>query len=141
MKQYSRIFQYLKAYKSKIFLYFLFVLLSIIFSIISIGMLMPFLQLIFLDGKGITTSSSNAVIQYVNNFLYTSVTTNGKIYTLGIICLLMVSSIILKNLFLYLSYYVLNPLKNQIVNHLREELYDKVLRLPIGFFNEKEKAT
>jgi len=133
MKQYSRIFQYLKAYKSKIFLYFLFVLLSIIFSIISIGMLMPFLQLIFLDGKGITTSSSNAVIQYVNNFLYTSVTTNGKIYTLGIICLLMVSSIILKNLFLYLSYYVLNPLKNQIVNHLREELYDKVLRLPIGF--------
>ncbi|HQV56071.1 MAG: ABC transporter ATP-binding protein [Chitinophagaceae bacterium] len=140
MKQYSRIFQYLKAYKSKIFLYFLFVLLSIIFSIISIGMLMPFLQLIFLDGKGITTSSSNAVIQYVNNFLYTSVTTNGKIYTLGIICLLMVSSIILKNLFLYLSYYVLNPLKNQIVNHLREELYDKVLRLPIGFFNEKRKG-
>jgi len=101
---------------------------------------MPFLQLIFLDGKGITTSSSNAVIQYVNNFLYTSVTTNGKIYTLGIICLLMVSSIILKNLFLYLSYYVLNPLKNQIVNHLREELYDKVLRLPIGFFNEKRKG-
>ncbi|MBK8310092.1 MAG: ABC transporter ATP-binding protein [Chitinophagaceae bacterium] len=140
MKQYSRIFQYLKAYKSKIFLYFLFVLLSIIFSIISIGMLMPFLQLIFLDGKGITTSSSNAVIQNVNDFLHTSVTTNGKIYTLGIICLLMVSSIILKNLFLYLSYYVLNPLKNQIVNHLREELYDKVLRLPIGFFNEKRKG-
>ncbi len=52
----------------------------------------------------------------------------------------MVSSIILKNLFLYLSYYVLNPLKNQIVNHLREELYDKVLRLPIGFFNEKRKG-
>jgi len=103
-------------------------------------MLMPFLQLIFLDGKGITTSSSNAVIQNVNDFLHTSVTTNGKIYTLGIICLLMVSSIILKNLFLYLSYYVLNPLKNQIVNHLREELYDKVLRLPIGFFNEKRKG-
>ncbi|MBK7291197.1 MAG: ABC transporter ATP-binding protein [Chitinophagaceae bacterium] len=140
MKQYSRIFQYLKAYKGKIFLYFLFTLLSIIFSIISIGMLMPFLQLIFLDGQGITSTSSNPAIQYVNDFLYTSVSTNGKIYTMGIICLLMVSFIILKNLFLYLSYYVLNPLKNQIVNHLREELYDKVLRLPIGFFNEKRKG-
>ena len=103
-------------------------------------MLMPFLQLIFLDGQGITSTSSNPAIQYVNDFLYTSVSTNGKIYTMGIICLLMVSFIILKNLFLYLSYYVLNPLKNQIVNHLREELYDKVLRLPIGFFNEKRKG-
>ena len=103
-------------------------------------MLMPFLQLIFLDGQGITSTSSNPAIQYVNDFLYTSVSKNGKVYTMGIICLLMVSFIILKNLFLYLSYYVLNPLKNQIVNHLREELYDKVLRLPIGFFNEKRKG-
>jgi subfamily B ATP-binding cassette protein MsbA len=103
-------------------------------------MLMPFLQLIFLDGQGITATSSNPVIQYVNDFLGNSVATNGKIPTLGIICLLMTSFIILKNLFLYLSYYVLNPLKNKIVNHLREELYDKVLKLPIGFFNEKRKG-
>ncbi|MBK5271388.1 MAG: ABC transporter ATP-binding protein [Bacteroidia bacterium] len=141
MKQYSRIFQYLAAYKGKIFLYFLFTLLSILFSIVSIGMLMPFLQLIFLGGKtGITTSSSNAVIQWVNDFLSNSINTRGNISTLGLICLLMVSFIILKNLFLYLSYYVLNPLKNKIVNQLREDLYDKVLRLPIGFFNEKRKG-
>ena len=103
-------------------------------------MLMPFLQLIFLDGQGVTAASSNPVIQYLNDFLYNSVTANGKIHTLGIICLLMTTFILLKNLFLYLSYYVLNPLKNKIVNHLREELYDKVLRLPIGFFNEKRKG-
>jgi len=141
MKQYSRIFDYLRAYKGKIFIYFLFTLLSILFSIVSIGMLMPFLQLIFLGGKtGITTSSSNAFIQYVNDFLNNSVQTKGKATTLGIICLLMVSFIILKNIFLYLSYYILNPLKNRIVNQLREDLYDKVLRLPIGFFNEKRKG-
>jgi len=141
MKQYSRIFDYLKAFKGKILLYFLFTLLSILFSIVSIGMLMPFLQLIFLGGKsGITTTSSNAVIQYINDFLNQSVETKGKIATLGIICLLMVSFIILKNFFLYLSYYILNPLKNRIVNQLREDLYDKVLRLPIGFFNEKRKG-
>jgi ATP-binding cassette, subfamily B, bacterial MsbA len=140
MKQYSRIFRYLGAYKGKIFLYFLFTLLSIFFSIVSIGMLMPFLQLIFLGDKGITASSSNAIIQNINDFLNNSVETKGKIPTLGIICLLMVSFIILKNLFLYLSYYILNPLKNKIVNQLREDLYDKVLRLPIGFFNEKRKG-
>ncbi len=139
MKQYSRIFQYLKAYKGKIFLYFLFTLLSILFSIISIGMLMPFMQLIF-TGKPTLDISSNPVIQSVNDFLTNSINTRGKIKTLGYICLLMISFIILKNLFLYLSYYVLNPLKNKIVNQLREDLYDKVLRLPIGFFTEKRKG-
>lgn len=141
MKQYARIFQYLGAYKGKIVLYFLFILLSILFSIVSIGMLMPFLQLIFTDSQmPVTASSSNPIIQSVNDFLYNSSKTRGKIPTLGFICLLMVSFIILKNLFLYLSYYVLNPLKNKIVNQLREDLYDKVLRLPIGFFNEKRKG-
>ena len=141
MKQYARIFQYLGAYKGKIVLYFLFTLLSILFSIVSIGMLMPFLQLIFTGSQTpITAGSNNPVIQSVNDFLYNSTKTNGKIATLGLICLLMVSFIILKNIFLYLSYYILNPLKNKIVNQLREDLYDKVLRLPIGFFNEKRKG-
>lgn len=141
MKQYSRIFQYLGAYKSKIVLYFLFTLLSIVFSIVSIGMLMPFLQLIFTgDQAALVAESSNPIIQRVNEFLNNSVLERGKVATLGLICLLMVSFIILKNLFLYLSYYVLNPLKNTVVNKLREDLYDKVLRLPIGFFNEKRKG-
>ena len=49
-------------------------------------------------------------------------------------------SIFLKNLFLYLSSYILNPLKNKIVTQLRNELYDKVLQLPIGYFTEKRKG-
>ena len=84
--------------------------------------------------------SGNAVIDSVKKFLNTSLDKNGKITTLGIICVLMVIFIILKNLFLYLSYYILNPLKNKIVNHLREDLYDKILKLPIGYFNEKRKG-
>jgi ATP-binding cassette, subfamily B, bacterial MsbA len=147
MKQYSRIFRYIGAYKGKIFLYFLFTLLSILFSIVSIAMLMPFLQLIFTDPRpecancgGIGKMSSNALIQFINNYLGNSIKNEGKIPTLGFICVLMTGFIILKNLFLYLSYYVLNPLKNSVVNQLREELYDKVLKLPIGFFNEKRKG-
>ncbi len=140
MKQYSRIFQYLKGYKGNIFLYFLFTLLSILFSIVSIGMLMPFLQLIF-TGEGTFKQTNNSVIRFINDFLSESLKNpDNKIPTLGYICLLMLLFIILKNLFLYLSYYILNPLKNKIVNHLREDLYDKVLGLPIGFFNEKRKG-
>ncbi len=137
MKQYSRIFQYLGAYKGKIALYFLFTLLSILFSIVSIGMLMPFLQLIFTGGNSFK-STSNPVISWLNDLLKDA--GDQKLQTLTYICILMILFIILKNLFLYLSYYVLNPLKNKVVNQLREDLYDKVLILPIGFFNEKRKG-
>ncbi len=134
-------------YKGKIVLYFLFTVLGIIFSIISIGMLGPFLQVIFTDSRPecidcnqLGKSSSNFLIQSINNFLNQSLVNNGKVTTLAFICIFLVSFVVLKNLFIYLSYYVLNPLKNKVVNQLREELYDKVLRLPIGFFNEKRKG-
>jgi ATP-binding cassette, subfamily B, bacterial MsbA len=147
MKQYSRIFKYMSPFKGKIVLYFLFTVLGIIFSIISIGMLGPFLQVIFTDSRPecidcnqLGKTSSNFLIQSINNFLNQSLINNGKVTTLAFICIFLVSFVVLKNLFIYLSYYVLNPLKNKVVNQLREELYDKVLRLPIGFFNEKRKG-
>lgn len=149
MNRYRRVFSYLKPFKGKIVWYFLFTLLSIVFSIVSIGMLMPFLQLIFtnpdpkcVDCSSLTQASTNPAVQYINSWLKNSIENpgKGKQYTLGIICGLMIGFIILKNLFLYLSYYVLNPLKNTIVNQLREDIYNKILQLPIGYFTEKRKG-
>jgi subfamily B ATP-binding cassette protein MsbA len=147
MKQYSRIFQYLGDSKGKIFLYFLFTLLSIVFSIVSIGMLMPFLELIFTnprpecaDCSTISKASGSGIVKYIKEYVQSSVNGGKKTETLGLVCVLMILFILFKNLFLYLSYYILSPLKNKVVNQLREDLYDKVLKLPIGFFNEKRKG-
>lgn len=141
MRSYTRIFHYLTHFKARILLYFVFILFSILFSIVSIGMLMPFLQLIFTgEQSSALTNSSNQLLQAVNDSIYHSVVQNGKAYTLGMICLLMIGFILGKNLFLYLAYYVLNPLKNQLVNQLREDVYAKVLQLPVGYFNEKRKG-
>lgn len=138
MKQYARVFRYLAGHKGKIGLYFLTTFLSIVFSLVSIGMLMPFLQLIFLKDTPVNTKS-NVVLRSVNNLL-DAFSANDNVAKLGVICLLIIVFVVLKNLFLYLSYYILNPLKNEIVNEMREEVYDKVLKLPIGYFNEKRKG-
>lgn len=142
MKKYARVFNYLAGYKSKIGLYSLFILISTIFSIVSLGMLMPFLELIFSSGNGIMQQSGNPVINIIRGKLTESVNSgdNGKIKTLGIICLLIVLSILLKNVFLYMANYILNPLKNKVANNLRAELYNKILQLPIGYFTEKRKG-
>lgn len=146
MKKYSRVFAYLKNYKPQIFLYFLFSVLSIIFSIVSIGMLMPFLELIFNTGSstlsGLLQKSNNPVVSSIRKALVSSISDPnvGKIKTLELICVFIIASIFLKNLFLYLSSYVLNPTKNSIVNELRVDLYNKILQLPIGYFTEKRKG-
>ena len=95
--------------------------------------------------NGLMKESSNPVIKYVRDTLLDSINnskdkTSGLLKTLGLICIIIVISIFLKNLFLYLSYYVLNPMKNSIVNRLRSELYHKILHLPIGYFTEKRKG-
>jgi subfamily B ATP-binding cassette protein MsbA len=144
MKQYSRVFAYLKNYKLQIFLYFLCTVLSIIFSIASIGMLMPFLELIFNTGSAalanVAQQSGNPIVSFIRNTLTQSIEHNGKLNTLGLICAFIITSIFLKNLFLYLASYILNPMKNAIVNELRAELYNKILQLPIGYFTEKRKG-
>lgn len=149
MKKYSRIFGYLRHYKSSILLYFLFILLSVAFSIVSVGMLMPFLELIFNGDNssmaGLMKDTANPVIRFIRDKLLESIgssenRTAGLLKTLGFICMLIIVSIFLKNLFLYLSFYILNPMKNSIVNRLRSELYHKILHLPIGYFTEKRKG-
>lgn len=144
MKKYSRVFAYLKNYIPQIALYFICSVLAIIFSIVSIGMLIPFLELIFNSGSSslgeLTKQSNNPVVNFIRDILTNSIDNYGKLNTLLFICIFIVVSILLKNLFLYLASYILNPLKNKIVNRLRIELYDKVLQLPIGYFTEKRKG-
>src|SRR4051812_3147296 len=120
MKKYARVFTYISQYKSEAFLYILFIILSIIFSLVSLGMLFPFLEMIFNGDKpgntGLTAGSTNPAVIYIRNLLTESINTKGrgKVGTLSIICVLIIVSIFLKNVFLYLAYYILNPLKNKI---------------------------
>ncbi len=142
MKKYARVFRYLSQYKGEAVLYILFIFLSIIFSLVSLGMLLPFLEMIFNAGKrpGMLDNTTNPVVIYIRELLFKSRDQLGDVKTLGIICIFIIVSIFFKNLFLYLAAYILNPLKNKIVNQLRTELYEKVLHLPIGYFTEKRKG-
>jgi ATP-binding cassette, subfamily B, bacterial MsbA len=143
MKKYSRIFKYLAGYRGKIVLYFLFVLLSIAFSVISLGMLAPFFKLIFMQDSS-DLQGNNPLFQQIQNLMIKQMDSpglfGGVLGVLGLLCVIIMVSIFFKNLFLYLSFYILNPLKNIIVNNLRSELYTKILHLPIGYFTEKRKG-
>jgi subfamily B ATP-binding cassette protein MsbA len=145
MKKYSRLFRYLAAYKGNIALYFLFVILAIVFSVVSIGSLPFFLDLIFTQGKQIvvkpaTISSSQDLINFLSYQLQELMATKGKIYVLAVICVMVIFAVLLKNVFTYLSYYILAPMRNGVMNRLRKELFHKILMMPIGYFTEQRKG-
>jgi len=141
MRKYSRIFSYLKNYKGSIALYFLCIILSIVFGIVSFGMLAPFFDLIFNgDSSGLTKTIDNPAMNALRNLMLNQAGKLTSVGALALICVIIVISILFKNLFVYLSFYILNPLKNKIVNHLRTEIYHKILQLPIGYFTEQRKG-
>jgi len=148
MKKYARLFKYLRFYKGNIVLYFLFTIFSIIFSLISLGTLPFFLRLIFSNeklvlDKPVSIHGSGDLINFINYQISKLIVTNGvngPILALALICITVIIAVLLKNLFLYLSYYVLAPMKNSVMTKLREELYDKLLQLPIGYFTEQRKG-
>ena len=141
MKQYSRVFTYLAKYKSSIAWYITTIFLSILFSILSIGMLLPFMQLIFgVKQEGIPKTSSNPVVSFVSDQLNHLINNGSQNHALGVVCILIIISIFFKNLFLYLSYRTMGPVKNGIVTRFRVDLYDKILKLPIGYFTEQRKG-
>lgn len=141
MKKYSRIFRYLKQYRFQIVLYFICITLSIVFSVVSLGMLAPFFDLIFMGNEmGMVPKADSPVTAYIRKLLLLWAGDLNPKGALAFICIIIVVSIFLKNLFLYLSFNILNPIKNQIVNILRMELYHKILGLPIGYFTEKRKG-
>lgn len=141
MKKYSRIFGYLKKHPGKIALYFLCTILATLFGVISIGMLIPFFGLIFETGQtGGDVIKTNVLGSYINDNLVLLINEKGKVAGLTAICILIIVATILKNSFLYLSNRISVPLRSLIVTQLRGELYDKILRLPVGYFTEKRKG-
>jgi subfamily B ATP-binding cassette protein MsbA len=147
MKKFIRIISYIREYKAYMAWYSLFITLSIVFGLFSLGMLMPFMDLIFQKGEltgviktAATSGSAGNIKEVVYGFLQEIIDTHGKVTALGWICLAIIINIFLKNTFLYLSYYFLAPIRNAVTRKYSRLLYEKILQLPIGYFTEQRKG-
>src|SRR5262245_15645421 len=105
MKKYARLFTYLSPLKGNIVLYVLFTILSVAFSIVSLSMLIPFLDLIFNPEKKVYQLpagglNSSTLLQTLNYYITKMIDEHSTLYALGTICVVIILAIFLKNLFL-----------------------------------------
>ncbi len=120
-------------------LYVSLTLLSTLFSMFSIGMLAPFLELLFKSQAQNTVIQSNTV-GYLKFYFQQEIQAHGKIYGVTLMCGVIIFATFFKNFFLFLSYYVSTPVRNSILANLRLRLFTKILQLPVSYFSEQRKG-
>lgn len=152
MHSYWGIVGLLRNYKGYVSTVVLFNILSVIFSLFSLTMVVPLLGVLFgiqpiVTEKPILSANPNNVIE---RFYYEisqvilndagEVTIEGQMRALVFICVFVVVTFFLKNLFRYLALFFSAPLKNGVVRDIRNRLYWKVVNLPLAYFSEEKKG-
>lgn len=142
LKKFRRIFKYIGLYKGKIALYVSLTILGSSLSVVSLGMLAPLMSIIFnepgIGGQNILKKLPGG--DFLGQELVRLVNEGHQMQAVLICCILVIVSIFLKNLLLYLSSLLSVPVRSSITIHLKNDMYAKVLALPVGYFSEQKKG-
>jgi subfamily B ATP-binding cassette protein MsbA len=144
MKLFKRIFRYVKPYTKQLVFANIFTILVVIFSLLSVVMLFPFIDLLFND-KPVTATKETVTSIFdlkdiITVYFADMVSRFDKLTVLKYLCLLILITFFLKNLFAYLQTYFMSVVEQGILKDLRFDLYKHYLELPLSFFTEERKG-
>ena len=145
MHFFLKILKYIKSYCSYVLLNVFSNILSVIFSLFSLTLVIPFLGILFGTQEKVFQApplSLNAS-SIKENFYYLiskTIDTKGNVEALMLICVLVLSMFFLKNLFRYLALFFLTPIRNGIIHDMRMDLHKKILSLDIAYIGSKRKG-
>ena len=138
--------RYARPYRTQLILGVVFNVLSVVFSVISIPAIIPFLRILFGQKREVSAPPPEwaweveSILANINYEITVMVAERGESTALLYICGGIVLIYFLKNLFRYLAQYVMADVRNGISRDIRNRLYDKMLRLPVSWFTEQRKG-
>ncbi|MDD3160342.1 MAG: ABC transporter ATP-binding protein [Bacteroidales bacterium] len=151
--------RFVPPYKKYLYLTFFFNILSAILNLFAFAFIIPILEILFkmkqevyvyipFDTVQFTFSSFKDSLDHysetlVNNFYYYIVdftTRYGGGTTLLFLGLVLIVMTLLKTGTYYLATYFLVPIRTGVVCDIRNQVYNKIIKLPIGFFTEEKKG-
>jgi len=145
MKPIFRVFRYLRYYPKEITLNIVFNVLAVIFNLFSFVLIVPVVELFF----GMTDPPTAAPVLAFNQAAVTD-WAMWHLYqlkeSLGLwTCLFLFSGAylacsLLYNLCRYLGLFFLSPIRNGVLQRLRDDIYHKITILPISYFTSQRKG-
>lgn len=145
MKELIRIFAYIKSYWHYAILNIVSNLLFILFSFFNIAIFLPFVNILFNNETPITVKpelqlSTEQLLKYLNYIVNQIIEENGKFYAMIFVSVLFIIFSVLNNFFKYLGLYFLAPLRNGMIKDLRNDIYKRLLILPLSFYSNQKKG-
>lgn len=143
--------RFIPSYRGQLALNICFNLLSTVLSLFSFAAIIPVLQILFGINAGIDTyqpvvwaNGLEAVMQVLKNNLYCwislQIMQGGAgivLFLLGVFLVMMTG---LKCAAAFFASFFMIPIRTGVLRDLRQQLYDKILSLPIGYFTEQRKG-
>ena len=148
MKLFAAI-KYLKGYWHYAILNILSNILFSVFSVVSITLVIPFLDVLFqpdsffqelVNHPQTLSFNSESIKHFVQYKLAEYILKYGKEQVLIGICIIVFVLTFLKNLFRYLAMFFIAPIRNGVVRDLRNKLMNKLLHLPLSFYSKEKKG-
>ena len=143
--------RFIPPYSGQLALNICFNLLSTVLSLFSFAAIIPVLQILFGINAGIETyqpvvwaNGLEAVMQVLKNNLYCWISlqimqggAGMVLFLLGVFLVMMTG---LKCAAAFFASFFMIPIRTGVLRDLRQQLYDKILSLPIGYFTEQRKG-
>jgi len=145
MTRFWRLLNYAKKYKGLIALSIFCNVLTALFTVVSAPAIIPFLQILFGVEQPILqepefTWTLDGIKEYTNYQLSAMIQADGKEGALIYVCIGIILVFFFKNLFRYLAAFFMSPVRNGMVRDIRQQLFEKITNLDLGWFSERRKG-
>ena len=150
MKTYLRILQYARPWALFLPQYLLYTVLTIFFSIANFTLIIPMLSVLFDKTDKVQVAAPDHVASFRPTLTWITDTfqfffaqilqSRGKLGALAFVCGVVVVSVLLSNVFRYLSLRLLAKVRARVIRNLRRDLYHRIIGLQLGFFSGERKG-
>ena len=150
MKEFLNVmWRFVPPYKRYLVLSIVFNILSAVLNIFSFAALIPILQILFQTSDAQTAThlmawdwarAQEVLMNNMNYYVNQLIAAYGQTTTLLFIGLFLAVTTALKTSVYYLAAVSILPIRTGVVRDMRNQLYQKVTSLPMGFFSEERKG-
>lgn len=150
MKTYLRVLRFANPLYKYAIPYFFLSLLTAAFGVINLSLLIPLLdtlfkntsefELQFLLSEPGPAFNLHFFIENFNYYFAWVVVAYGKLGALQFICISIVCSVLVSNICFYLARRVIEYMRANTIQNVREALYSHVLKLDLSYFSETRKG-
>ena len=145
MKRFIRQLNYIVPYKWFVVQNFLYNIFGAFFALFSFAMVIPFLRVLFNNQEIVTEPmefhlSTEYLMHTLNYYIGKIMLVHDKAGALVLVSVLVVLFSLLKNGFIFAANFMLAPIRAFIVRDIRNDIYRKVLKLPLSYYTEARKG-